>query len=323
MKAFVYEKYGAADVLHQKCLPKPVPQDDEVLIRVLATTVTSGDSRVRSLCMPLGFGLMARLLLGIFGPRQPVLGTELSGEIESVGEKVVNFKAGDRVFAFTGTSMGCYVEYKCIRETAMVALKPRNLTYDEAAALSFGGTTVLDFFRRGNLQRGERVLINGASGSVGTAAVQLAKHFGAHVTGVCSSANLELVRSLGADHVIDYAAEDFTKNGEVYDVIMDTAGTAPYSRAEGSLKDGGRLLLVLAGLPEMLAIPYVSMATSRKIIAGPAAESREDLLFLAELAERGHFKPVIDRTYTFEQIVEAHRYVDNGRKKGNVVVTLG
>jgi len=273
--------------------------------------------------MPVGFGLIARIVLGFFRPRRPVLGTELSGEIESVGKNVANFKVGDRVFAFAGASMGCYVEYKCMRETGIVAMKPRNLTYDEGAALSFGGTTALDFFRRGNLQRGEKVLINGASGSVGTAAVQLAKHFGADVTGVCSSANLELVRSLGADHVIDYAAEDFTKNGEVYDVIIDTAGTAPYSRSKCSLKPGGRLLLVLAGLPDMLAIPWVSLTTSRTIIAGPAAERREDLLLLAELAEAGHFKPVIDRRFAFEQIVEAHRYVDTGRKKGNVVVTLG
>jgi len=273
--------------------------------------------------MPAGLGLIARIALGFSRPRRPILGTELAGEVEAVGSEVVNFKAGDQVFAFGGFSMGCHVEYKCMREAGMLALKPRNLTYDEAAALSFGGTTALDFFRRGSLKRGEKLLINGASGSVGTAAVQLARYFGADVTGVCSSANVELVRSLGADHVIDYTAEDFTKNGEAYDVIMDTAGTAPYSRSKGSLKPEGRLLLVLAGLPDMLAIPWVFMTTSRAVIAGPAAERQEDLLFLAELAEAAHFKPVIDRRFAFEQIVEAHRYVDTGRKKGNVVVTLG
>ncbi len=207
-------------------------------------------------------------------------------------------------------------------EDGAVALKPPNLTYDEAAAISFGGTTALDFFRRGKLQNGERVLVNGASGGVGTAAVQLAKHFGADVTGVCSTANVELVRSLGATHVIDYTKEDFTRNGETYDVIVDTVGTAPFSRSKDSLKERGRLLLVLGGLPDMLQIPWVSMTSSKKIIAGPAAERAEDLRFLAKLAEAGEFKPVIDRRYPFEQIAEAHSYVDTGRKKGNVVITL-
>lgn len=207
-------------------------------------------------------------------------------------------------------------------EDGAVALKPPNLTYDEAAALSFGGTTALDFLRRGKLKSGERVLVNGASGAVGTAAVQLAKHFGAIVTGVCSTANVELVKSLGASHVIDYTQEDFTQNGEAYDVIVDTVGTAPFSRSKASLKEGGRLLMVLAGLPDMLQIPWVSMTSSRQVIAGPAAVRVEDLRFLAGLAEVGELKPVIDRRYPFEQIAEAHRYVDTGRKKGNVVITL-
>jgi len=204
-----------------------------------------------------------------------------------------------------------------------VVLKPPSLSYDEAAALSFGGTTALDFLRRGKLQSGERVLINGASGGVGTAAVQLAKHFGADVTGVCSTANVKLVRSLGASHVIDYTKEDFTQNGETYDVILDTVGTAPFSRSKDSLTNGGRLLMILAGLPDMLEVPWVSITSSRKIIAGPVAVRAEDLRFLARLAEAGEFKPVIDRRYPFEQIAEAHRYVDTGRKKGNVIVTLG
>jgi NADPH:quinone reductase-like Zn-dependent oxidoreductase len=203
-----------------------------------------------------------------------------------------------------------------------VALKPANLTYGEAAAISFGGVTALTFFRRGKLQSGEKVLINGASGGVGTAAVQLAKHFGAEVTGVCSAANVELVRSLGANHVIDYTKEDFTENGETYDVIVDTVGTAPFSRSKGSLKQRGRLLLVLGGLPDLLQIPWVWMTSSKKVIAGPASGLTEDLRFLAELAEAGEFKPVIDRSYPFEQIAEAHSYVDTGRKKGNVIITL-
>lgn len=218
--------------------------------------------------------------------------------------------------------MGCHAEYKCMPEDGAVALKPTNLTYDEAAALSFGGTTALNFFRRGKLQSGERVLVNGASGAVGTAAVQLARHFGAEVTGVSSSANAELVRSLGATHVIDYTREDFTQNGETYDVIVDTVGTAPFSRSKDSLNEGGRLLLVLGGLTDMLQVPWASMTSSRKIIAGPAIARAEHLRFLAELAQAGEFRPVIDRRYPFEQIVEAHSYVDTGRKKGNVIITL-
>lgn len=323
MKAIVYERYGSPDVLELKEVAKPTPRDNEVLIKTHATTVTSGDWRVRSLNVPLGFGLISRLFFGVFRPRQPILGTELAGEVESVGKGVKKFKIGDQVFAFTGASMGCHAEYKCMPEDGAVALKPANLTYDEAAAISFGGTTALDFLRRGKLQRGEKVLVNGASGAVGTAAVQLARCFGADVTGVCSAANVELVRSLGASHVIDYTKEDFTKNGETYDVIVDTAGTAPFSRSKGSLRERGRLLLVLGRLPDMLQIPWVSLTSSKKIIAGPASERAEDLRFLAELAETGKFKPVIGRRYPFEQIAEAHRYVDTGHKRGNVVITFG
>ena len=322
MKVCVYERYGPPEVLQLKEVEKPTPKDNEVLIKTRATTVTSGDWRVRSLNVPAGFGLIIRLVLGVSRPKQPVLGTELAGVIESVGKDVGKFKVGDQVFSFSDSAMGCYAEYKCMPEDGAIALKPANLTFDEAAALSFGGTTALDFFRRGKLQSGERVLINGASGGVGTAAVQLARHFGADVTGVCSTANVELVRSLGASHVIDYTKEDFTQNGETYDVIVDTAGTAPFSRSKASLKERGRLLMVLGGLPDMLQIPWVSMTSSKKVIAGPAAGRAEDLRFLAGLAEAGKFKPVIDRRYPFEQIAEAHRYVDTGRKKGNVIITL-
>jgi NADPH:quinone reductase-like Zn-dependent oxidoreductase len=322
MKAIVYTKYGPPDVLQLKEVAKPTPKDNEVLIKTHATTVTSGDWRTRSLDMPVGFGLISRLVFGVSRPRQPILGTELAGEIESVGRDVNKFKVGDQVFAFSVAGMGCHAEYKCMPEDGAVVLKPANLTYDEAAAISFGGATALHFFRRGNLQSGEKVLVNGASGGVGTAAVQIAKHFGADVTGVCSAANMEMVRSLGANHVIDYTKEDFTENGETYDVIVDTAGTAPFSRSKGSLKEKGRLLLVLGGLVDMLQIPWVSMTSSKKVIAGPAPGRAEDLRFLAKLAEAGEFKPVIDRRYPFEQIAEAHRYVDTGRKKGNVVITL-
>jgi NADPH:quinone reductase-like Zn-dependent oxidoreductase len=322
MKAVVYEKYGPPEVLQLKEVEKPTPQDNEVLIKTSATTVTSGDWRVRSLIAPLGFGLLTRLVFGISKPKQPILGMELAGVVESVGQAVSKFKVGDAVFAFSGAAMGCYAQYKCMPQDGAVALKPPNLSFDEAAALSFGGSTALSFFRRGKLQRGQSVLINGASGGVGTAAVQLAKHFGAQVTGVCSAANGELVRALGASHVIDYTKEDFTQNGVTYDVIVDTVGTAPFSRCQSSLKAGGRLLMVLGTLPQMLQIPWVSLTTNKKIIAGPASANAEDVRFLARLAAAGEFKPVIDRSFPFEQIVQAHRYVDTGRKKGNVIVTM-
>jgi NADPH:quinone reductase-like Zn-dependent oxidoreductase len=323
VKAMVYDRYGSPDVLQLKEMEKPIPKANEVLIKIHATTVTSGDWRARSLNVPVGFGLIIRLVFGISRPRQPILGIELAGEIEAVGKHVSKFKVGDHVFAMSGAGMGCYAEYKCMPQNGAMALKPPNLTYHEAAALSFGGTTALDFLRRGKLRAGESVLVNGASGGVGTAVVQLAKHFGAEVTGVCSSENVALVRSLGANHVIDYTAEDFTQRGETYDIIVDTVGTAPYSRSKGSLKERGRLLQVLAGLPDMLKIPWVSMTSTKKVIAGPAAERAADLMFLAELARAGTFKPIVDRRYRFEQMAEAHRYVDTGRKKGNVVITLG
>lgn len=322
MKAIVYERYGPPEVLQLKEVEKPTPKNNEVLIKTHAATVTSGDWRVRSLNVPAGFGLIVRLVFGVRRPKQPILGSELAGVIESVGKDVRKFAVGDSVIAFSDTAMGCHAEYKCIQEDGALVQKPSNLSFEEAAALSFGGTTALDFFRRGKLKRGERVLINGASGAVGTAAAQLARHFGADVTGVCSTANMDLVKALGATHVIDYTREDFTQNGETYDVIIDTAGTAPFSRSKASLKEKGRLLMILAGLPDMLQVPWVSMTSSKKIIAGPATVRVEDVRFLAGLAEAGKFKPVIDRCYPFEQIVEAHRYVDTRRKKGNVIITL-
>jgi len=322
MKATVYQKYGSPDVLQLKEVEEPTARDNELLIRIHATTVTSGDCRARSLHVPAGFGLISRLIFGVSRPRQPILGSELAGVVESVGKDVSKFKVDDQVFAFSGVRMGCHAEYKCMPEDGAVALKPPNLTYDEAAALSFGGTTALGFFRSGKLQSGEKVLVNGASGGVGTAAVQLAKHFGADVTGVCSTTNVELVRSLGATHVVDYTKADFTQNGETYDIIVDTVGTAPFSRSKNSLKESGRLLLVVATLPQMLQIPWVGTTSGKKIIAAPTSGQTEDLRYLAQLAQAGEFRPIIDRRYPFEQIAEAHRYVETGRKKGNVVITL-
>jgi NADPH:quinone reductase-like Zn-dependent oxidoreductase len=322
MKAVVYQQYGGPDVLRFAEVTTPVPKDDEVLIRIHATTVTAGDWRMRSLDVPKGFGLLSRLALGVTGPRQPILGTELSGVIAGIGKAVTKFKPGDAVFAFPGIRMGCHAEYTCMPEEGAVAHKPANLGHDQAAALSFGGTTALHFLREAKLSAGEKVLVNGASGAVGTAAVQLAKHFGAEVTAVCSAGNADLVRSLGADHIIDYTTEDFTRNGRVYDVIMDTAGTAPFARSSASLRDGGRLLLVLGGLRDLLSIPWIALTNSRKVIGGTAKGTQSDLRLLADLAERGEFTPVVDRRYRFDEIVEAHRYVDTGRKKGNVVITL-
>lgn len=322
MKAVVYRQYGGPEVLRFTEVATPVPKDDEVLIKIHATTVTAGDWRVRSLDVPKGFGLLSRLAIGVTGPRQPILGTELSGVITGIGKAVTKFKQGDAVFAFPGIRMGCHAEYRCMSQEGAVALKPANLDHDQAAALSFGGTTALHFLREAKLSSGEKVLINGASGAVGTAAVQLARHFGAEVTAVCSSANADLVRSLGADHISDYTTEDFTRNGRVYDVIMDTAGTAPFARSSASLRDGGRLLRVLGGMRDLVSIPWIALTNSRKVIGGTSKGTQSDLRLLADLAERGEFTPVIDRRYRFDEIVEAHRYVDTGRKKGNVVITL-
>ena len=251
----MYSRFGSPDVLELKEIPKPTPKDHEVLIKVRVTTVTAGDWRARTLNVPKGFGPIARVFFGFSRPRQPILGTELSGEIESVGKAVSKFKVGDQVFAFSGASMGCHVEYKCVPEDGALALKPANPSYEEAAAISFGGTTALGFLRKAGIRRGDDVLINGASGGVGTAAVQLAKHFGAKVTGVCSTGNLELVKSIGADQVIDYTKEDFTLNGETYDVILDTAGTAPFSRSKGSLRRGDAFCWFWAHCPTCSRFP--------------------------------------------------------------------
>jgi NADPH:quinone reductase-like Zn-dependent oxidoreductase len=303
-------------------LAKPVPADSEILVRIRAATVSSGDWRMRSLEMPAGFGPLGRLVVGMSGPRQPILGSELAGVVEAVGGAVTTFKPGDRVFAFPGLRMGCHAEYRCIAADGPVAAIPANLSDEQAAALCFGGATMLDFFRRADLRSGERVLVNGASGAVGTAAVQLAKHAGAEVTGVCSTANLALVRSIGADHVVDYTQADFAAAGRTYDVIVDAAGTAPFARSAPALAEGGRLLLVLAGLMDMIKAPFAGMTGSKKVIAGPAAERVAYVHALARIAAEGGFTPVIDRCYRFDEMRAAHRHVDGGRKRGSVVVRI-
>jgi NADPH:quinone reductase-like Zn-dependent oxidoreductase len=321
MKAVVVEKYGPPDVLQIREVPKPAPADDEVLVRIHATTVNSGDARVRALRVPRGLSLPMRLTLGFFRPKQPVLGFDLAGEIEAVGSSVTAFQPGDRVIGSAGFKFGCHAEYQCLPESGAVAVIPDGMGYGDAVSLCFGGATALYFLRSGDLKRGERLLVNGASGAVGTMAVQLGKYFGAEVTGVCSSRNLELVRSLGADRVVDYAKEDFARSGETYDVVMDTVGNAPYSRSKRCLKPGGRFLMVIGDLPQMI------MGRFQKGVVGAGAKDSDAInaevyRLLLELAEAGVLKPVIDTTFPLERIAEAHALVDSGRKRGSVVVTL-
>lgn len=272
--------------------------------------------------MPYGFGLAGRLAFGVTAPRQPILGCELAGDVVAIGESVQNFAVGDAVVAFPGVRLGAHAEYCCMSEQAAIVRKPDALSYDAAAALCFGGTTALDFFRRGALQPGERVLINGASGTVGSAMVQIAVAAGAQVTAVCSGANAELVQRLGAERVIDYARTDFALEGVQYDVVADTVGGAPYSRARGALVSDGRLLLVVPTLPELLRVPWVNRTTQHRIVAGPAAERVEDVRTLVAMAAAGRFRPLIDSCYALDDIAAAHARVESGRKRGSVVVRL-
>jgi len=322
MKAAVYRKFGGPEVVKIEEIPKPQPKNDEVLIRVCASTISIADHRVRSRDLPKGFGFFGPLALGVFGPRKKVLGMDVAGVVEAVGKNVPNFNPGDEVIAETGVKFGCHAEYVCIPAKGAITLKPENMSFEEAVTLVFGGTTALEFLNRITIKTGDQILVNGASGAVGTAAIQLAKHFGAVVTGVCSGGNSELVRSLGADHVIDYTKEDFTKNGKSYDAIVECVGNAPFVRVNNSINPGGALLLVIADLNGMIWASRHSKKSGKLVTARDWKPSAEGLAYLVKLAEEGAYCAVIDRVYQFGEIVEAHGYVDAGRKKGNVVVRI-
>ena len=319
MKAFQYTKYGPADVLHLTEIEKPTPKANEILVKIRATTVTAGDYRMRK-----ADPVAARLYNGLLRPKKVnILGFEVAGDVEDVGSDVTKFKIGDAVFAPCGFEFGGYAEYKCFVEDGIVTHKPANLTYEEAAAIPIGGFTALQFLKSGNIQNGSNVLIYGASGSVGTYAVQLAKHFGAHVTGVCSTKNLDMVKSLGADQVIDYTKEDFSQNGETYDIIFDTVGKGPFSGSVNALKQNGFLLRAYhIGLGPIIRGMWISRTSSKKVIGDTARSTLEDLLYLKKLFEEGQLQVVMDRTYPFEQIPDAHRYVEKGHKKGNVAILV-
>jgi len=302
MRAVVCTRYGPPEVLQLRDLPKPIPKSGEVCIKIFASAVTASDCIVRALNVSPRLKLVLRAVLGFTKPRNPILGLVLAGEVESVGHDVTMFKPGSQVYGFTAFRFGAYAEYECLGEKAVLSLKPSNLTYEEAAAIPYGGLLALYFLKKASIESRQRVLVYGASGAIGTSAVQLAKHFGADVTGVCSTANLELVKSLGAGTVIDYTEEDFTKSEARYDLIFNAVGTRKARlQAEGSLTPGGTHITVDDSTPRM---------------------SAEGLVFLTKLVEAGSLRPVIDRRYPLEQIVDAHRYVDKGHKKGNVVISV-
>ena len=322
MKAIVYKQYGPPEVLHLAEVAKPIPQDDEVLIRVHATTVSAPDFRCRSFTVPRSFWIPARLVLGILKPKRPILGAELSGEIEETGRDVTRFKKGDQIFAATLTRFGAYAEYTCLPETGVIAPKPANMTYEEAAAVPIGARAALHFLKKASIRSGQKVLVYGASGSVGTFAVQLAKYYGAEVTGVCSGSNLELVKSLGADTAIDYTKENFAAEGEIYDVIFVAVDKGSFTDCMKALKPEGIYLNATTPV-RTLRMRWTAMTSGKTIVTGEhPSETADDLVFLKGLIEEGALRSVIDRRYPLEQIVEAHRYVDQGHKKGNVVITI-
>ncbi len=323
MKAIVYREYGSPGVLELEDIPKPTPKDQQVLIKVHATTVGTWDCEARSFTFPLWFWLPLRIAMGLRKPRWPVLGQELAGEIEAVGKDVKRFKQGDQVFASVGLGFGAHAEYKCMSSKGAIALKPANMSYEEAAGIPTGGDNALHFLRLADVQSGETVLVNGAGGNIGVIAVQLAKHFGAEVTAVDGSDKLDMLRAIGADHVIDYAKEDFTKTGKAYDVIFDLVHGSSYSGAIGSLNPNGRYILANPRFLPLIRARWTSRTSDKKVVTQFAASKPKDLIILKELAEAGKIRAVIDRRFPLERAAEAHAYVDTGRRKGTVVLTVG
>ena len=317
MKAIVYTQYGTPDVLQLTDVAKPTAKDNEILIKLKATAVNSGDIRLRK-----ADPFAVRFFFGLTKPKKNILGGVLSGEVEATGKDVTLFKVGDQVFGSTGMSFGAYAEYKCLPENATLSLKPNNITHQQAAVIPFGATAALFFIKKANIVSGQKVLINGASGAMGTAAIQLAKYYGANVTGVCSASNFNLVKSLGADEVIDYTTTDFTKKGKTYDVIFDTVDKISFSNSLKSLNKNGILILGASGLAGMLQGLWTSMTGAKKVITGMISENATDMIFLKGLIESGKLIPVIDRTYYLAEMAEAHKYVEKGHKKGNVAIVL-
>jgi NADPH:quinone reductase-like Zn-dependent oxidoreductase len=322
MKAAVYRRFGGPEVVKIEDVPMPAPKAGEVLIRVRAATVSMADYRMRSRDLPKGLGFLGPIALGVFGPRHKILGMDVAGTIEAVAPDVTRFKVGDDVIAMPGAKFGGHAEYLLMKASGAIALKPRNLDFEEAATLAFGGQPALVFLCRAGTKAGDEVLINGASGSVGSAAVMIAKGLGANVTGVCSGANADLVRSLGADRIIDYMREDFAAEGKQYDAVMDCVGNAPFERVASTIRPGGSLLLVVLDLKGMLGASGNSRRSGIRVNGTPVNPDSGDLEELVRLAETGVLKPVIDRRYSLDQIAEAHRYLDTFRKRGNLVVTI-
>ena len=331
MKAIVYTEFGPPEVLQLKEIEKPTPEDDEVLIRVYATSVKYGDLVARNsrnispreFHMPFLFWLISQVIFGFRKPKITVLGAEFAGEIEAVGKDVKRFKKGDQVFGYRGSSMGANAEYLCMPENGVLASKPVNMTFEEAAVVPYGATMALGLLgAQGNIQSGHKVLINGASGGIGSAAVQIAKHLGAQVTGVCGTPRLEFVKSLGADEVIDYTQEDFTQNGETYDLIFDILGKSSFSRCESSLKQDGRYLLASFKMKQLLQMLWTKIRGGKRVICAIAPGSTEDLIAVKELVEAGKIKAFIDKRFPLEQTAEAHHYIESGLKKGHVVITV-
>ena len=330
MKAIIYSEYGSPDVLHLAEVSKPAPQDNEVLIRVHAASVNFGDLMARDFKnitprkfnMPLLFWLGARLGFGFTRPKNPILGNEFAGMVEAVGAQVTRFKPGDAVFGYRAQKMGAYAEYVCMPESGMLALKPAPMTFEEAATVPYGALTALALLRKVNLRPGQKVLINGASGGIGAAAVQLAKHYGAEVTGVCSTPGLDFVKALGADMVIDYTQEDFTRGGETYDVIFDILGRTSFGRGRKALKPNGGYLYASFKMKQLLQMLWTKVAGGQKVICALSGERPDDLAFIGALIEAGQYKAIIDRRYPITQAAEAHRYVEQAHKKGSVVITV-